>query len=341
MTRGLIKLRAAAVALAAFLTAAAQAQTLTLKLSHSFLSSHPLHAAISDWATSIARESNGTIAVRVYPGQQLGKTFDHYDMARTGVADIVVAFPGLQIGRFPLFAAGELPLIIANGTGGTAAFDTWYRAYAVQEMTDVKYCLAFVHDPGTLHVVRRKIETPIDVRGVNVRTTQNTLAAFMTLLGGANVRAPESELRDSLVRETAQAVALPWQTAILSRASQVARNHLDLPLYTTPFAMVVNKGRYVAMPEAQRGVIDRHCSNPWAEKIASPWAYWERAGREAMRSLRGHAIYAMAPAQIAAWRSAAKPLTITWAARVKRVNQDPDAALTALKTILARHDAAF
>jgi TRAP-type transport system periplasmic protein len=342
MKQAFIRLVAGGMALAAMLTAsAAREQPIALRLSHGFPASHPLHAAVNEWAASVARESKGTVAVQVHPDQQLGKTFDHYDMARTGAADIVISYPGLQIGRFPMFAAGELPFLFANATGGTAAFDAWYRAYAIQEMPDVKYCLAFVHDPGTLHVVRRKIETPTDMRGVKVRTTQNTLAAFVKLLGGSTVRAPESELRDLLVREVAQAVALPWQTAILSGTNQIARNHLDLPLYTTPFALVLNKDKYAAMTEAQRRVMDRHCTNSWAGKIARPWAFWERTGREAMRSLKGHEIYAIPPEQIASWRTAAEPLTATWAERVKRVGGDPDAVLKTLKAALAKYNAAF
>ena len=34
---------------------------------------------------------------------------------------------------------------------GSAALDAWYRRYAAQEMKDVRYCLAFAHDPGTFH----------------------------------------------------------------------------------------------------------------------------------------------------------------------------------------------
>ena len=335
-------LTAGGVALAAALTAtAAQEQTVALKLSHGFAPTHPLHAAVTEWATSVGQESKGTIAVQVHPEQQLGKAFDQYDLARSGAADIAIAHPGLQIGRFPAIAAGELPLLIANATSGSAALDAWYRASAVAEMPDVRFCLAFVHDPGTLHTANRKVEGPADIRDMKIRTTQNTLAAFVTLLGGRNVRSPDSELRDLLVRGVAQAVALPWQSAILAGTDQVARNHLDLPLYTTPFAMVINGRRLAAMSEAQRGVIDRHCDTSWAERIAAPWAAWERAGRETMASLRGHEVHAVTPAQVAEWRTAAQPLTATWAARMKRAGRDPDAALAALKAELAKHNAAF
>ena len=30
------------------------------------------------------------------------------------------------------------------------ALDAWYRKYAEKEMKDVKFCLAFMHDPGVV-----------------------------------------------------------------------------------------------------------------------------------------------------------------------------------------------
>jgi hypothetical protein len=95
------------------------------------------------------------------------------------------------------------------------------------------------------------------------------------------------------------------------------------------------------MSDAQRAVLDRHCDTAWAEKIAAPWAQWERAGREALASRKGHELQAVTPEQVGAWRTAAEPLTASWAERVKRVNGDPDAALKALKAELAKHGAAF
>ena len=46
--------------------------------------------------------------------------------------------------------------------------DAWYRKYAEREMRDVKFCLAFVHDPGSFHTKTKKIVEPADVIGVVV-----------------------------------------------------------------------------------------------------------------------------------------------------------------------------
>src|SRR5579884_4168696 len=149
--------------------ALAQDKTFELKLSHWVPPSHPLQKSMEEWGAAVERDSGGTIKSKVFPAQQLGKAFDHYDMARDGIADVTYVNPGYQPGRFPIIAAGELPFLISNATGGSEGLDAWYRKYAPREMKDVKFCLAFVHSPSAFHTRTKKIEVPSDVKGMKIR----------------------------------------------------------------------------------------------------------------------------------------------------------------------------
>ncbi len=123
--------RLTVLAIAAMLCAAPQAlaqdKTVTLKMSSWVPPAHPLNPALIAWASDIEKQSGGTIKAILFPSEQLGKAFDHYDMARDGIADVAYVNPGYQPGRFPIIAAGELPFLIGNAKGGSAAFDEWYR----------------------------------------------------------------------------------------------------------------------------------------------------------------------------------------------------------------------
>ena len=129
----------------------AQDKTVQLKLSSWVPPAHPLNPALLAWAADIEKASGGTNKSTLFPSEQLGKAFDHYDMARDGIADFAYVNPGYQPGRFPIIAAGELPFLVANAKGGSAALDAWYRKYAPIEMKDVHFCFAFMLDPGTFH----------------------------------------------------------------------------------------------------------------------------------------------------------------------------------------------
>src|SRR5713226_4034732 len=188
----------------------AQEKNFDLKISHWVPASHPLQKALEDWAASVEKAAGGTIKSKVFPAQQLGKAFDHYDMARDGIADVTYVNPGYQPGRFPIIGAGELPFLVGDAKGGSEGLDTWYRKYAPSEMKDVKYCFSFILDPLTWHSSKKKIVVPGDIKGMKVRPSQATVAAWVTLLGGTNVQASASEVRDVMEKGVAEAVTFPW-----------------------------------------------------------------------------------------------------------------------------------
>jgi TRAP-type C4-dicarboxylate transport system substrate-binding protein len=321
--------------------ARAQDKTFDLKLAHWVPPSHPLQKALEDWGTSVEKASGGSIKYKVFPAQQLGKAFDHYDMARDGIADLTYVNPGYQPGRFPIIGAGELPFLVGNAKGGSQALDAWYRKYADGEMKDVKFCLAFMHDPGTFHSRSKKIVLPGDLKGMKIRPAHATMATFVNLLGGTTVQSSAPEVRDIIEKGVADAVTFPWGSIPLFGIDKVTKYHMDVPLYATTFAFVFNKAVYGQMSASQKKVIDDHCTNEWAGKVAGPWAEFEQAGVQKLKSDPAHEVYALSEQQVAEWRKAAEPLANTWAENVKKVGVNPEAVMKELKESLAKHQAAY
>jgi TRAP-type C4-dicarboxylate transport system substrate-binding protein len=335
--------RLALVFSAALLALAAQAQDkpVMLKLSSWVPAQHPLNPALIAWAEDIKKATNGTVTYSFFPGEQLGKAFDHYDMARDGIADLAYVNPGYQPGRFPIFAAASLPFEVANAKGGTAAVDAWYRQYAAKEMKDVHFCFAFVHDPGSLHSARKKVVLPGDLAGMKVRPATSTIGQMVTLLGGTNVQSSAPEARDVLERGVADAITFPWGSLFLFGIDKVVKYHIDAPLYVTPFVWVMNKDKYESMSAAQKKVVDEHCTTEWAEKVASPWADFEANGRTKMATLPGHEMVKLDAAQLDAWRKALAPMTEQWAEGAKKAGADPKQVLDSLQQNLVKYKSAL
>lgn len=325
---------------AASLPAAAQDRTINLKISLWVPPAHPLVQAARDWAADMTKQSNGTIKATIFPSEQLGKAFDHYDMVRDGIADVGYVSPGYQPGRFPIINAAQMPFTVTSGRGGSLGVDAWYRKYAAREMGDTHFCMAFVHDPGTLHS-RRKVTLPGDVRGMKVRPAQGTVGELVTTLGGTNVQASAPESRDALERGVADAITFPWNSIFLFGIDKVTKYSLDVPLYATVYTWSMNKAVYEGASAAQRAIIDEHCSNAWVDRLAGSWADFEAAGREKMRKAPGHEVVELTPEQLAAWKEAAAPVRKSWADTVRGKGLDPDAVAGELKASLAAHDAAF
>ena len=319
----------------------AQDKPVQLKLSHWVPPQHPLQAAIQDWADDVKKESGGTITSVIFPAEQLGKAFDHYDMARDGIADLAYVNPGYQPGRFPVIAAGELPFLFGDAKTGTGAIDDWYRKYAAQG-DEGRSLLLRLHQRSvsTIHS-RRQITLPSDIKGLKLRPADATMGAFTTLLGGSNVQASAPGSRDLLERGVADGIFFPWGSTVLFGIDKVVKYHLEAPLYVTTFVWVMNQAKYNAMSPGQQKAIDDHCNTEWAIRFASPWVDFEHAGIAKIRAEPGHVLTPLTPAQLAEWRKAAEPLQQSWADGARKTGVDPDAVFKDLQASLAKYKAGY
>ncbi len=335
-----MKLKAllASASLAA-LASTADAAEVELTLSHWVPPVHALHGTgMEPWAQAIKEASGGRIEVTIFPSSQLGAAPDHYDMARDGVVDIAFINPGYQPGRFPIIAAGEIPFTIANAKGGSRAIDEWYRQYVGQEMGDVYFCMAHLHDPGTLHGKSGPILVPGDLNGKKIRPAHGTMARMISALGAGSVQVPAGEMRDLVMSGGADMTASPWNSIYTFGLQDTTTHHLDMPFYVTTFAFVMNKAKIDGLAAADRKVIDDHCTPEWAEKMASGWADAEFAGRQKMIDA-GHTMYRPDAAQVQLWVDATGSLQGEWVAAAGGKGIDAEAAWKSLAETLAKYGA--
>ncbi len=307
-----------------------------LKLSSWVPAQHALNPALQAWADDLKAASGGSITTTLFPSEQLGKAFDHYDMAKDGIADFSYVNPGYQPGRFPIFSALSLPFLISNAKAGSAAMDAWYRPYAAKEMKDIHFCFAFAHDPGTFHS-RKKIILPTDIKGMKVRPATATIGQMITLLGGTNVQASAPESRDMLERGVAEAITFPWGSLSLFGIDKVVKYHMDTPLYVTPFIWAMNKDKYESMSPAQKKAVDSHCTSEWAEKVGTAWADFEISGHNKLLADTTREVYKLTPDQLSAWKVATQPLEKQWAEEVKKRGEDPVVLMNNLHQTLVKY----
>ena len=331
-----------AATLAALLVAAAPAvaqdKPVEMRFAHWLPPAHPLaKLGFEPWAKSVEAASKGSIKVTLFPAQQLGKASDHYDMARDGIADMTWVNPGYQAGRFAMFSAGELPMLIGNAGRGSAALDAWYRKYAGTEMKDVRFCFAHVHT-GTMHS-KQPITDPGQVKGMKIRPSNGTMSAYMSLLGATNVQVSAPESRDALEKGVADAIVFPWHSIITFGIDKVVKFHNDQKLYASTFAWTMNKGWYDRLSAGQKKVVDDHCNNEWAGKVGVAWGDDEDTGQEKLEKMGGHTIVKLTPEQKTAWRASAEPLYVRWIESAGKVGQDGKAALEALRAELQKRNA--
>lgn len=339
ITSGSLAAISTAVLAAGLCVAPAGAQDKPVELKFAFWvpAAHPLAKLGNEpWAKSVEAASNGSIKVSLFPAQQLGKAPDHYDMARDGIAELTWVNPGYQAGRFPIFAAGELPFLMGDQGGGSAALDSWYRKYAAKEMSDVHFCFAHLHI-GTLHS-KTPITDPGQIKGMKIRPANGTVAQLVSALGGTSVQLTAPEARDALEKGVADALTFPWKSILTFGIDKVTRYHADMRLYQATFVWLLNKNWYGKLSASQKKVIDDHCTNQWAQRIGVDWGNDEDSGKGPL-SKDPHKIVPISPPQLAAWKNAAAPVYDQWIVSANKAGYDGKAVLEELRAELKKRNA--
>jgi TRAP-type transport system periplasmic protein len=339
-----MKRTALAAALALSMTSVqAQDKPVNLRFSYWIPPKHQLVPSTQVWGESLAKATNGSVKVTIFPSNQLGKGPDHYDMAKDGIADFVLVNPGYTPGRFPVIAAGEMLFLTSGSINGSPGFDEWYRKYAPKEMKEVYTCIVFTHEPGTFHSVRKKIEVPDDLKGLKIRTGNATSSRLVSMLGGSSVAVEITEARETLSRGIADAIMAPWEVLTLFRMTDVTKFHMENPLYVSMFTWNLNRRTYDSMSPTQKKALDEHCTTAWAKRIASEWAQRDFDARKQVSAAKdaGRNIYSITPQQVAQWRKAAEPLRKQWAEEVTRAGYNADQVWSELMASLKKHDGLY
>ena len=317
---------AAALAIAlATGSASAQDQKFELKFSSWVPPSHGMHPAVNQWLDSIGKASGGSITGKLFPAQQLGRAPDHYDMARDGIAEVTFISVGIQTGRLPIAEGGNLFFLHNDGDAGSRAYDTWYRRYAAQEMKDVKFCFGFVHDPGTFFS-KKPVRVPADLKGVKVRSSNSQTSDLLSDIGAVNVNLAAPEMRAGLESGVIDAIMGPWKSNILFGIDKVVTHATDINLYTTSFAVILNKAVYERMSAGQKAVMDEHCNTKWAGVVGKTWGDYEATGRAELAAKSGFTVLKLTDAERGEWSKAAEGVTKRWLEAAKKAGIDADKA---------------
>jgi TRAP-type C4-dicarboxylate transport system substrate-binding protein len=335
-------LLAGALALALGATgASAQEKAVSLKLSYWVPPSHLLTPGYKDWAEALKKASNGSIDVKLFPSSQLGSGTDHYDMVKRGVADVGLINPGYTPGRFPVFAAADLPFLITDSLKAAPATHRWYKKYAEKEMPDHYVCHVYSHEKATFHS-KKEIKVPADVKGLKVRTANQTIANFVTSMGGTSVQVPIMEAYETLKRGITDAITSPWDglTHPAFKFGEVTTYTLDVPMYVSNFTDGISRATYDGLSATQKKAVDSVCTTDWSRLV---YKYWYEDGIKREQDIRksSRKLTKVGPDDVKLWREAAKPVYDGWADAVRKAGHDPVQVLKELQAELKKEGALY
>ena len=158
------------------------------------------------------KDSGGRITVKRFPGSQMGPVQQHYDLARTGQADVSWFLHGATPGRFPLTEIVQVPYLVGSAEIGTKVLnDPELRSkYLDAEHKGVKVLLLLTHQPGNVHTTKKPIRTVEDMKGLRLRFASPTIRDFVAALGGTPVGVLPTEQVEQLQKGTIDGVFIDY-----------------------------------------------------------------------------------------------------------------------------------
>ena len=272
-----------AAAVVAALSGAAQAQQpIEVKVAEFVGAQHFMTKWLVQWGEKLEKASNGRLAFKHFPGAQMAPTPAHYDLARTGQADVSWFLHGGTPGRFPLTEIAHLPYMVGSAEIGTKVLnDAQLRAkYLDAEHKGVKVLLLLTHQPGNIHTTKKPIRTADDMKGLRIRFSSPTIKDFVAALGGTAVGVQPNEQLEQLQKGTLDGTFIDYGGAgIAFKMGGTLKYSTEMYSYISSFGVAMNPEFYNKLPADLKKLVDESMKGVEKE-VGEGWDALDTIGKK-------------------------------------------------------------
>ena len=285
--------KAIGVAVAAAVCTAAQAQDKhEVKVAEFVGAQHFMTKWIMQWGEKLEKASNGKLVFKHFPGAQMAPTPAHYDLARTGQADVSWFLHGGTPGRFPLTEISHLPYMVGSAEIGTKVLnDAQLRSrYLDAEHRGVKVLLLLTHQPGNVHTTKKPIRSADDMKGLRIRFAAPTIRDFVAALGGTAVGVQPNEQLEQLQKGTLDGTFIDYGGAgVAFKMGGTLKYSTEMYSYVSSFGLAMNPEFYSKLPADLKKLVDQSVVGVEKE-VGEGWDALDTIGKKLIVDGGGQAI---------------------------------------------------
>ncbi|MFV0243395.1 MAG: TRAP transporter substrate-binding protein [Qingshengfaniella sp.] len=260
--------------------AIAQEVTLTV---HHFLgpNSTAQKVLIEPWAERIEAQSEGRIAIEIYPAMAMGgKAPELYRQVRDGLADVVWTLPSYTPGQFKRLEVFELPGVHQNSARTTNMAIQDMLPALTEDLGEVHPLLIHVHGGYLLHMRDKEVAQVGDLAGLKLRTPSRIGGWLLDAWQAEPVSMPVPDLPQALSKGAVEGALLPFEAAGPMKLDELTRFSFEGPDHlragTTVFLFAMNQDRYDSLPDDLRAIIDANSGAYIAEEVGIGFDQTER-----------------------------------------------------------------
>ncbi len=257
-----------------------------LKIAHFMSPKHPMDRFLMrPWAKEIAKITNNSLTVRIYPAGELGKgPRDQFKRAVGGIADITFGLQGYTSKQFPRTTLIELPAVAPNAVEATEKVWNVYDKYLASEYKRVKTLAIWGNEGPVLMTKNKPIRKISDIKGLKIRTPSKAQALLVKALGATPVAMPVTRMYNALNTGVVDALMVPPSVIPSFKIGEVAKYYTTgLPFGRSPFFLVMNRSKWESLSADQKAAIAKTTGRGLSIKGAKGY---EKAGAKGLNSVR-------------------------------------------------------
>lgn len=251
--------RLAGVVLAAAFCASAPAQSQqvhTLKLASFSPATSSIGLVFQQYAKELKEKSQGRLALEIYNGASMGPMPRHFDLARTGVADIAYFQHGATPGRFPLTELLHLPYMVRDSEMAVRIFFDLLKGPLGEEHKSVHVLwLTSSQTAGVFHSAK-PIRTIADLKGQRLRAPTSAVVGMLKALGAVPIGVPANLMAESLQKGTLDGIITDSNGVFSFKLGNLVKYEMPVFSSVLTFGLAMNPKSYESLPADLRKLID-------------------------------------------------------------------------------------
>ena len=272
-------------AAALLLPSAAGAEPITLKLSF-FSSDRSMSyiAAAKPFVDAVNAEAKGLVEIKVLFSGTLGKDIARQpQLVLDGAADLAFVVPGYTPDQFPDNAVLELPGLFRDMREATLVYTKLIAANALRGYEDFFVIGAYVTEPETIHS-RPPINSLADLKGKRIRVNNPGEGAALEKLGAIPILMQVTQIASAISSGAIDSAAVSRTPLSDYGIKRVATNHYFLSTSGAPLALVMNRKKFEALPQAAQDIIRKYSGKWVAERFIETYEVSDRRVMEQLES---------------------------------------------------------
>ena len=335
-----------ALLLSLFICNLATAAEYDLKLHHFFSPKEPAQTKmLRPWADKVEELTNGRVKIRIAPGMSLGgQPKDLVDQASKGrIADLVWTVNGYSGKDFVSSEIFELPFVHINDPVATnLAMREMFESDLKQDYDkqNLEVMFLHVHQGQAIQSKGYPVRYPDDLKGKRTRSPSRTGEWVLEELGAAPVSVPVTRIPQTLQRNIATTVLIPFNVNPLLNLHQhitsFTEGHNQTRFGNVVFQVSMNKDKWNSLPEDIQQAFRQASNEQFLREIGKLWKEDEDRGVFLMEKFKKNHIV-LTEEETEAFRVKLEPVVERWIDDVKKDGIDGRALVIKARKLIAKH----